>query len=217
MRIISRCDITELENVALKDGVLQVLPYDVYKKFTNDQISLFCLKNGFYCLPTTELIEFLKTGIGDLQNETIEIGAGCGVVGRELGITMTDSFMQERPEIKLLYNIQGQSTITYGQDVKRFDAAQAVEHFKPTIVIAAWVTQIWKDEDCIEGESKANVYGIDENIILDKVNTYVHIGNINIHGTKRILNYEHNIIDSVPLISRSGNNDDIIYIWERKC
>jgi hypothetical protein len=215
MRKIPNSDISKLEITALKDGVLQVLPYNVYKQFPQDQISLFCLRHGFYCLPTAELIEFLKVSIRCWHDDTIEIGSGCGVIGRELMITMTDSFIQESPEIKALYLLLGQATVKYGEDVWRMDAIQAVKRIKPEIVIAAWVTQIWKDEDCIEGESEASIYGIDENIILDTVDTYIHIGNKKVHGSKRILKHKHQVIDNVPLISRTGG-EDVIYIWKRR-
>ena len=62
----------------------------------------FCLSRGIHCLPTLELIEFLKEEIGiqRLGKIAIEIGAGHGAIAKALNIISTDSFQHHDLNIK---------------------------------------------------------------------------------------------------------------------
>ena len=66
------------------------------------------------------------------------------------------------------------------------DANEAVSLLRPQVVIGAWVTQKW-----VIGSSEGNMFGPDEFEILDTGCTYIHLGNLKVHGSKRILIREH--------------------------
>lgn len=211
--VLKEQDITSLEEEVLIDGHLQVVPAEIYKKYNQEQIMLFCVKHAFYCLPTVELIEWLSNHIeGAKRYKTIEIGAGNGALGRALGIRMTDSYMQELPEIIAYYALVKQPTIKYGKDVKKFDARKAITKYKPHTVIAAWVTQMYREEDGPEQHS--HVYGINEEWLINRVKKYIHIGHEKVH-TKRILKYKYTAYKFPWLIFRSLDvNGGVIYVWE---
>lgn len=204
--ILDKTDISDLENIALDDGKLTIQPASFYEKFSQEQLSYFCSKHAFYQLPTVELMDWLHSQIKNFHSDTIEIGAGNGAIGRSLGIRMYDNFMQELPEIRAVYNALQQTTINYGDDVNRMDANEAIEIHKPVCVIASWVTQRLE-----------NVYGPQENKILEKVDKYIHIGNEGTHYKKLILKQPHEEYGFPWLFSRSMNKKaNVIYIWDMK-
>ena len=94
MYTFDRSDINYLKRLLLKDGELQILPFDILKDIPQEHISQFCVENGCYLIPTTELVEFLAKLIGGNESRTIEIGSGNGVLGKALGIMCTDNFQQ---------------------------------------------------------------------------------------------------------------------------
>jgi hypothetical protein len=92
-------------------------------------------------------------------------------------------------------------------------ANEAVEHYKPEVVIATWVTQIYLET---EHERGGNMFGIDEGVILDKVDCYIHVGHEKTHGTKRILKRDHQKLSYPWLYSRSlDSSKQVIYMWDR--
>ncbi len=209
-RVLKDQDVTPLEETVMLNGQLQVVPADVYKQFTQELISLFCVKHAFYCLPTVELVNWVSERIKGFK--TIEIGSGNGVLGRALGIHMTDSFMQNWPEVAAHYRMVKQPTVKYGQDVKCYDAKKAIKKYTPHTIVAAWVTQIYKEDD--GPEQNSSMYGINENWLIGRVKQYIHIGHEASH-TKRILKYKHTAYKFPWLISRSIDADGcVIYVWE---
>lgn len=144
-QILQDADVTYLNDILLdEDGFLKVLDSSVLKDLNYTHLRLFCSKNGIYQLITTELVEWIKDRIDGRR--AIEIGSGNGSVAKALGITATDSFMQERREIASYYKASGQAPVKYGKNVKRFDAKKAIKKLKPRVVIACWVTQIYKPD-----------------------------------------------------------------------
>jgi len=144
-------------------------------------LKLWATLQGIYGIPTTQMIDWLRDKIGG--RKAIEVGAGNGVYGRSLGIPMYDNFMQERPEIALIYALQRQSTVPYGADVQRMDALDAVKQHRPEVVLGVWVTQKFE-----EGYDHGAMDGIDERAILavPSTQTYMVVGNLNVHGGKEI-------------------------------
>lgn len=205
--ILAKRDISDLENIALKNGKLTIQPASFYGKYSQEQLSCFCVKHAFYQLPTVELMDWIYDQIKNFHSNTIEICAGNGVIGRSLGIRMYDNFMQELPEVEAFYKAISQPTINYGDDVQRIDANEAIEVYKPVNVIGSWVTQRY-EKGC------GNVYGPKENEILEKVDKYIHIGNENTHFEKIILKQPHKAYHFPWLFSRSMNkNGNVIYVW----
>lgn len=210
---LDRVDISYLEKILIdEEGNLKVVPYSDIKDVPQSHISQFCVIHGVYSVATIELIELLANEINGEQLETIEIGAGNGVTGKALGITCTDSFMQNRPDVQLHYNLFNQATVKYGTHVRHYDALEAVKLYRPKNVIASWCTHIYNPK---EHWREGNMYGIDELKILKKIDKYIHIGNENVHNKKPILSLPHRTIKSNFIVSRGLEKDkNVIWIWD---
>lgn len=189
-------------------GNLKILPFSFWTGFSYNQIKLFMLKHGLYFIPTIEIIQVL---IPIVQNsKSIEIGCGNGAIGRALNIPITDSKLQEQPEISKMYIAMGQPPIKYPSDVIKLDAKQAIEKYKPEVVIGSFITHKYNGID-------GNEFGVDENYILKNVYKYVMIGNLDTHKTKPILKQPHYAIYLPQLITRSYNqSQNRIFIWTKK-
>lgn len=177
----------------------------------NELLRRWCGENARYGLVTQELVSWLRGVIGG--RHAIEIGAGMGDLGRALGIPMTDSARQTDFEMRLYYMMIGRTVTDPPPDVERIDASQAVAKYKPQVVIASWVTQLALAED----EVQAFVYGVDEEALLEVVDTYIHIGNIAVHGKKRILSRPHKVY-AFPWLYSSALRPELnrIWVWHRR-
>lgn len=207
--IMNKEDVSYLDQILLEDGLLKVVDSSVYDSLPLNHIKLFAHNKGYYCLPTTELVNWLRDNF-DLTN-AIEIGAGHGALARCLKIPATDSKLQEKPGIKFMYELMKQPIMDYPKDVIKLDATEAIKRYKPKIVIGCWITHLYKEEDShLEG----NMFGIDEEWLLDNVEKYIIIGNKAIHNKKKILNRPHKRYQFPWLYSRSQNQGhNIIYVW----
>jgi len=202
--------LAELDAACLKDGRLQAMPAAYYARWPQNDLSLWCCRRGFYCLPTLELIEFVQAQIGG--DSAIEIGAGNGALGRALGVPLTDSFQQERPEVRELYvNQLGHATVPYGSDVEKLTALEAVEKYRPRVVVAAWVTHRFNRE---RPNLHGNMHGVDETKLLQKkcVRKYIFVGHERVHSTKPILQRRHET-HAPPLYSRATSGRNVVWIW----
>jgi hypothetical protein len=119
----------------------------------------------------------------------------------------------ETDEIKVIYAMMRQPVTVYPNDIQKFDAISAVEKFKPKTVIGCWITHKYREE---EHEREGNMYGVDEELMLQKINTYIMIGNEKVHSKKKILQLEHSEYKFPWLFSRSlEQTKNTIYVWER--
>lgn len=205
-------DISDVEKELLKDGLLVPLPAKELAKFGQEKLSLFCVRNGIYQLPSEELIQFLKKEIGDLS-KCIEVGAGNGCIGRAVGIKMTDNWLQTRKDIKDYYETIQQVTITYGEDVEKIEALSAFNKYMPEVVVGCWIT-----ERVQGGVSIGHIEGVREKMMFDNgLKKYIHVGNHKTHQPK-LINPPAKITSIlVPewLFSRSmSKGDNAIYIFE---
>jgi hypothetical protein len=209
LSILEKEDIAYLDHILLEDGLLKVVDSAIYDSLPLNHIRLFAHMRGYYCLPTTELVDWLRVNF-DLTS-AIEIGAGHGALARCLNIPATDSKLQENPEVKLIYQLISQPITNYPKDVIKLDAIEAIKKFKPKVVIGCWVTHLYKEEDShLEG----NLFGIDEEWLLNNVEKYIIIGNEITHNKKRILKRPHKKFQFPWLFSRSLNPaHNIIYVW----
>lgn len=201
----------ELDAACLQDGQLQVMPASFYAQWPQNDLSIWCVKRGFYCLPTLELVEFVRDQI-DCE-DTVEIGAGNGALGRAVGVTLTDSYQQERPDVQELYsNELGQATVPYGKDVEKLTALEAVEKYRPRVVLAAWVTHRF---DRQRTDLRGNMHGVDEGKLLGKrfVKKYIFVGHERVHGTKPILSRRHATHRLPFLYSRAFDRRDVVWVW----
>ena len=164
---------------------LIIKPYSYYQSIPWDVLRIFMHLKGVYCLPTQELIDYLKEEIQD--KSAIEIGAGVGSIGKALNIPTTDSRLQERPDIRIAYQGMGQPVIEYADHVEKLDALQAVDKYKPEVVIGAYITELWDDKKQI-----GNAWGVDEPEMFKQIKYYYHIGDKKTHAYKNLmlLDYE---------------------------
>ena len=173
-------DISHLEGIMLKDGILQVVDYERIKDFTTNQMCLFCVRHAVYQIVTTELVNFIKGEIG--TKKAIEIGGGNGCLGRALGIPVTDLKAQENSDVQAMYRLMQQPVITYGQDVVKMEAMDAISTYAPDVVVSAWVTQRWKP-----GIKHGFDRGVSETYYKGKIEKYIFVGNEGPHGDKEIM------------------------------
>lgn len=205
VQVMQPQDVSYLDEKLLdSDGNLRILPASVYEEIPWEHLRLWTHFRAIYGLITVELVEFLKKLISGRR--AIEIGSGNGALGRALGIPMTDNFMQTWPDVKLLYMMQGQPLITYGPDVEQMDAIKAIQHYKPEVVVASWVTQF------SDGSRPGSMYGIDEEKLLDLVDTYMMFGSIKNHDHKVICQRDHKVIQKPWMWSRS--QDSALFLWD---
>jgi hypothetical protein len=200
-KVLDKQDVSYMDQILFdENNLIRVLPSCELLKLPPEHIMIWGNLNGVYTFPTTELIDFLKEKI-DAKN-TIEICAGNGCIGRALGITSTDSYMQTRPEIIAFYKSVGQKPIQPPIDVQKFEATEAIKLYNPKTVVASYATQISKKDDY----QNSSQFGVDEETIMSNVETYIHIGNSSTHATKRIVRkYYHDLFRFPWLVTRSVN------------
>lgn len=108
--------VAELDEACVRDGMLQPMPAAFYASRLQVELAAWCVRRGFYCLPTVELIDWLRERIAG--ESAIEIAAGNGTIGRALGIPITDSRLQEHPDLRQHYESIGQGITHYPPDRK---------------------------------------------------------------------------------------------------
>jgi hypothetical protein len=211
--VLPKKDVGYLSDQLLDDrGLLKVMSAEFYSSVLHDDLKIFCHLHGVYTLPTIELIAWLRTHV--VPGKTIEIGAGVGTVGRELGVPITDScYMRNNPEVRSYYALMGQPITEYHEDIVELDAVDAVNKYQPEVVIGCWITHKF-DESAPEREG--NMFGVDEEYILKRVKKYIMVGNRTVHDLKPILKKPHKEYQFDWLYSRAANpKENVIYVWER--
>ena len=171
--------------------------------------SVFCVRHGIYGFPTTELVEFLRERIEG--RSAIEIGSGNGVLAEALGIPATDNRQQEDPAIRAHYDLIQQPVVQYGEHIEKLDAAQAIAKYKPEVVVASWVTHRFDPTRLDAGGSET---GVDETALLRSCDTYLFVGNEQVHARKAIWALPHTKLTPPWLFSRAMNgSSDLAAIW----
>lgn len=207
-KIINKTDIKDLQKEVIDSrGNLILKTMDFWYKIDRGKQEFFMHQHGIYVLPTLELIVWLRLKITGFA---IEIGAGNGAIGRILKIPITDSKLQNKREVRIMYEMMGQPPIIYPSDLEELDALAAIEKYKPDTVIGAFITHKYVDE-IIEG----NFWGVEEEKILKAVKKYINIGNLITHAKKPILKFEHEEHFFPWLITRSvDQSKNRIFIWK---
>lgn len=195
---------------------IRLFPSNFYTRFNLLDIQLWCYEQARYTIPTTELVEFLKKQING--RTAIEIGSGNGDLGYHLGIPETDSYIQQTEELKSFYVKSGQYVTNPHKDVERLDAIQAIEKYKPQVVVGSWVTQKYNastPERLFSSEQGSFMYGVDEDMIIQSAE-YIHVGNKSAHYGKYINRFPHGEIKLTGYLSRAlAPAKNIIQIWEK--
>lgn len=194
------------EAVLNNDGTIKVLPAKDWLSFPWDEVRLFMHEYPIYVLPTRELIDSLRDLTAPYK-KVLEIGAGTGNVGRNLGVRMTDSHLQADPRIKAYYEAAGQPTIRYPKDVVRCEAVYAVRLLRPDCVFGCYVTH-WS----LSGPGSS--WGVKFDRILKMVKRLILVGNDETHGANPIMQDLHKEISIPGLITRAGTGPgQKIYVW----
>ena len=120
---------------------------------------------------------------------------------------MSDSFLHADPSMNAMYRLLGQTPTLPPPDVERLTSIEAVIKYKPQVVIGDWVTELGVGTD-----GKSNPCGTDEEAILNTGAIYIHIGNADPHGKKRILERPHLEYEYPWLLGR-GINHNLSRIW----
>lgn len=196
-------------DIVRPDGKPKVLPASYYAGTTPAERAMACLLNGFYGLPTEELVATLRSMIDGRR--AIEIGSGHGGLAEALGIPATDNRMQEDPRIAASYRAMGQPTIRYGSAVERIDANEAVAKYRPEVVVASWVTHRYDPRRHAAG---GNAFGVDERSVVDACRAYIFVGNRQVHAGKEIWSIPHRVAEPSFVYSRAFNGTpDFVAAW----
>ncbi|HEY9879016.1 MAG TPA: hypothetical protein V6D29_11200 [Leptolyngbyaceae cyanobacterium] len=187
-------------------NIPKLLPAAFYKDIPLQSLRAWCVRRAIYQIPTIELVDWLKNKIAGKR--AIEVGSGNNGLCHYLGIQGTDNRCQQLPEVITLYEMAGQVPTNPADSIKTLDAVDAVKRYKPDIIVASWITQ----KKLVQGNG--NQYGPEEEKIVDSGRVYIHIGNVDIHGDKRILSRPHQKIVAPGLVSRSAYPDlNCVYVW----
>lgn len=194
------------------DGNLRIMPASYYAETTREERAMLGHLQGAYVLPTHELIALLSQLIGN--RSAIEVGAGNGLIARELRIPGTDNFLQrDNPEVAAYYAKARQPLTRYGADVHPLDAEKAITVFRPSVVVACWLTSKYDPAFHSRGGS---VYGPDERAMLAQISEYVFVGNTGAHRHKAELLGPPAWMIQAPhgLYSRAMMGTDFIAGWK---
>ena len=205
--IIENRDVSYLDAILLKDDLPIPVHYDDIKAIPHEDIRLWCLKNAVYQVPTIELIEWIREKIDG--RFAIEIGSGKNGIGKALGILSTDSWLQTDVAIQTLYAAVGQPTVVPPDYVEKIDAIEAVNKYRPQVVLGCFITHKWE-----EGDTEGNMFGVAEEEIIKQA-TYINVGNRITHRGKHILKVPHQEFQFPWLVSRSMDQSQNV-IWEWK-
>ena len=193
-----------------KDGFIRVEPASEWYRYPWEQIRTFMHFYPIYVLPTKELLDYLYDHVRGFN--TIEIGAGTGNIGRNLGIRMTDSYQQADKKVQAIYSVLQQPVIRYPADVIKADAVTAFRRFKPDCVIGCYVTHKW-----ISGMTTGNQWGVDFPRLLACVKRLILVGNLETHYENPIMKKEHQEVILDGLITRSNKPElNRMFIWNNE-
>jgi hypothetical protein len=209
-RALNHFNTQHLDSVLLdNEGRLKVLDTVVFGQINPIELKVWARNNGVFHFITTEMITWLKDRISG--KAAIEICAGKGTIGRALGIPSTDSYVLQKP--RNLYKIVelGEEPTNPPPDVLRYEAMQAVRKFKPAVVVGAFVSQVhrpWEDYNIIP----SSPFGVDEELLLQHVQTYIMFGNKGPHKFKRIFKHKHKEY-SFPWLHTRAQNQQLNRVW----
>lgn len=198
-----------IRKVVMDGKDMRILPASVWQSFPWEEVRMLLHELGVYVVPTEELIDFLDKLIGD--NSAIEICAGNGFIGRELGIPVTDSYQQQDDmTTKMYYQTFGQPTIRYPKDVIKLEANKAVDRFRPHTVLACYATHKWR-YDTMSGNDK----GVDFNRMMRRIHRLILVGNTEVHKDNPLMALPHEEIVLPGLITRSVHPEtNRVFVWK---
>lgn len=210
-------NVKHLDEIFLdSNGLLKVVDADIIRSIPLLELRIWARENGVYQFITTEMIDWLRPYF--LGKTGLEICAGKGTIGRALGIVSTDSRLLQggNPLVSSVMQQNHEEPTNPPDDVITFNSNEAVNYYKPQIVVGSFVTQIYKPGENWERISSSE-YGTDEELLFKKVSTYIMFGNLNVHKHKRLFKKKHREYSFPWLITRcEDQTKNRVWVWENK-
>ena len=218
------------------------IPYSFIKNDTLDTLNLVMQALGLYTFPTFELCEWLKSQIDDNPeyepHSALEICAGTGWIGRQLGIHMIDIKNMENQTVKdIMFNSNSVPTI-YADDVETMEASDAVRKYNPDIVIGSYVTSKQLVDKLDKRKAKTIGYklpyggvieqnlmdiarkevqvGVDVKWICRKVYKVILVCNMRTHKNESYISIPHQSYSFPWLVTRGDVSQARILVFENK-
>jgi hypothetical protein len=190
---------------------LRLRPAADWHLWPHDTIRAWCVTAAIYCIPTLELVEWLKekcTG-----KTCLEVGSGNNDLYFHLGIKGSDNYMQVNPAIALHLFSLGQMPTTPHHDVELADAENLVRKMKPDVVIGAWVTERFDKND---GGKGGNMFGPRSEYLIERCGSYILIGHERVHANIKALRLPHETLRFPWLVSRARDQErNAIFVWHK--
>lgn len=192
-----------------EEGLPRIMPASYYESTTAEERALLGHYHGLYVLPTEELVTWLADYIG--ERSAIEIGCGNGRMAERLDIPATDLKLQD--DQAWYYEALGQPRSTYGPNVIKLEAQQAVRKFWPDVVIGCWVTHRHNKR---RPSREGNMYGPNFDWILDRISEYIFIGNEGTHAKHSLWDRDPLAVHYLPFVySRATNGGrEFVGVWK---
>lgn len=206
-QVMSWADTSYIDAALLERGRLRLLPKAYYDEINPAHLRLWLHLTARYSVPTVESIAYLRDRIGG--RSAIEVGAGNGDLGYHLGILSTDSYQQQHdPQTVYAMQTHKQPQTNPPRDVLSITANDAVEFYRPQVVVASWLTHRY---DGVDG----NYLGPLEAAFLVHAETYLHIGSTSTHARKPLLRRPHSVTFDAGLVGRGrfGPGRDVVFEW----
>lgn len=200
-------DISRIQSAMFRDGLLYPIPQRELDRFSMGEKLYFMAYHGVYCIPTVELIQWMRENI---VGTAIEIAAGLGILGRALDIPMTDS--KQRDDLKCLiqYGDTGIENIRYPSDIEKLSGAEAVEKYRPDTVVGTFVMHKWRP-----GMEDGNEAGVDMEDMIKRVKRLILVGNIDVHKENPLLRGKYRSFPMSWLFTRATDQSkNRIYLFE---
>jgi hypothetical protein len=231
-----------VESLVGLDGRIYPIPYSYIQNDTLDTLNWVMQALGLYTFPTLELCEWLSSQIDDNPDyephPAIEICAGTGWIGRQLGIPSTDIKSMENPIVKgIMAQCLSVPTI-YSEDVETMEASEAVNKYKPDIVIGSYVTskqlvdKIDKkkamtigiklpyggvmEQNLMDLAREEVKVGVDVKSICRKVYKVILVCNMRTHRNESYISLPHQTLSFPWLVTRGDISQAKILIFENK-
>ena len=231
-----------IESLKGSDGRIYPIPYFHIQNDTLDTLNYVMQALGLYTFPTLELCEWLESQIDDNPEyeprQAIEICAGTGWIGRQLGIPTTDVKNMENPVVQNIMLDSSSIPTIYANDVETLEASDAVKKYQPEIVIGSYVTSrqlvdkidrkkamtvgiklpyggVMKQNlmDLVRKEVKV---GVDVQSICRKVYKVILVCNMKTHRNESYIKLPHQTLSFPWLVTRGDVSQARILVFENK-
>jgi len=231
-----------IETVCALDKRIYPVPFSFIKDDSLDTLNVVMQALGLYTFPTYELCEWLESQIDDNPeyepHSAIEICAGTGWIGRQLGIPSTDIKNMENSTVQDIMLEQLAVPTIYTEDVEKLEASEAVKKYSPDIVIGSYVTskqlvdKIDKKravtigmkmpyggvitQNLMDLARKEIQVGVDVKFIIRKVYKTILVINGRTHMHESYLSIPHETLSFPWLITRGDNSQSRILVYTNK-